>query len=103
MAKNLSERLLDMVEVRSSFTGLEPGAVLVWLKVARFISGEGSFAGLVDPRDEGTWAKFADLFEISEAELERHILSLIDRELLLTTNDGLILPWWRQIRSSGNR
>lgn len=91
MAKNLSERLLDMVEDDARFVGLEPATVIVWLKVVRLFYRTTSRR----PGTLGYSFSFGELtgfLRITEDELTEHYAALISRRLLVKEDDKIFAP-----------
>jgi hypothetical protein len=91
MARNLSERLLDMVEDDARFMGLEPATVIVWLKLVRLFHRAGSrrpeTPGYSFSHDELT-----RFLRVTQAELAGHIDVLTSRRLLMRCEEKVFAP-----------
>jgi hypothetical protein len=73
MAKNLSERLLDMVEDDPRFIGLTASQVLAWLKIIRLVDRNFRRIGRC-PETDTSWGEVRFYLRVSDDRL----LTLID-------------------------
>jgi hypothetical protein len=91
MAKNLSERLLDMVEDDARFIGLEAETVIVWLKVVRLFHRASSRR----PNTPGysySYEELSGFLRMTTAELAEHQNVLVSRRLLVAEEGKFFAP-----------
>jgi hypothetical protein len=92
MARNLSERLLDMVEDDPRLIGLEPAAVIVWLKLIRLFVRAPSRRRPDGPPFTYSFRETAQFLRVTEDELRGHVAVLVSRGLLIDAEGRISAP-----------
>lgn len=91
MAKNLSERMLDMVEDDARFANLEAATIIVWLKLIRLYHR----ASTRRPGETGFSYRFAEVvrfLRVTEEEFAGHRDILVSRGLLVDVDGKIFAP-----------
>lgn len=91
MAKNLSERLLDMVETDPRFIGLTASQVLAWLKIIRLLDRNATRVEEA-PEIATTWKELRFRLHLSDDRLLTLIDILHERRLLGYSHGAFRLP-----------
>jgi hypothetical protein len=91
MARNLSERLLDMVEDDARFTNLEPATIVVWLRLMR-LWHRSSSRRPGEPGISYSYQETIRFLRVTHDEFLGHRDALVSRGLLVLVDDRIFAP-----------